>query len=281
MRLLKYRVSADDPQIHHPRARWRSLHVENYSEGILFVRQIPCIRPDVDCQVAIESAVRRDLVQVERGRHVCGRLYNPRPHCTEKILEAIPEFAQFRVAAGLVRRLAGSGQKKAPDYGAFCGDEDRLGGLAGKVSFSRRDVDRHAVVDEARRGDLRQIERARLSQAVEVPSEFLAIRSESNDFIVLHVDPLGIVVDGDRAFGDGSEDRALEGGRHRRLAQKVGGLQRGAGGQARRGKGQYGDTEEERLHVILHFDGWDECPIGASEMIRAESTSCKTRPRSD
>src|SRR5205809_6537300 len=35
MRLLKYRVSADDPQIHHPRARWRSLHVENYSEGIL------------------------------------------------------------------------------------------------------------------------------------------------------------------------------------------------------------------------------------------------------
>src|SRR5213082_3427186 len=35
MRLLKYRVSADDPQIHYPRACWHSLHAENYSEGIL------------------------------------------------------------------------------------------------------------------------------------------------------------------------------------------------------------------------------------------------------
>src|SRR6266446_5631245 len=142
-----------------------------------------------------------------------------------------------------------------------------LGGLAGKVSFTQRDIDRHAVVDEARAGNLHQIERARLSQAVEVPCEFAAVRSESNDFIVTHVDPLGFVVDGDRAVG---------GGRLGRLAEKVGGFQRGARGQARRGKGQYSNTAEERLHVILHFDGWDKCPIGAAEMSRVESTTCKT-----
>jgi len=41
---------------------------------------------------------------------------------------SIPEFAQFRVAAGLVRSLAGSGRKKAPDYGAFV--ETRIDSVA-------------------------------------------------------------------------------------------------------------------------------------------------------
>src|SRR5205807_7759070 len=116
-----------------------------------------------------------------------------------------------------------SRNKKAPGYGAFSWCTFDLGSLAGKVSFARRDVDRYAVVHEARGGDLRQVERARLDHAVELPGEFAAVRDESNDFIVIHVDPLGVAGDGDRAVGNGGDDRALRGGRLGRLAEKVGG----------------------------------------------------------
>src|SRR5258708_50604 len=109
-----------------------------------------------------------------------------------------------------------------------------------------------AGADEARRGNLSQVERARLSHAVEVPSELAAVRNEANDFEVIHVDPLGFVGDHDRAVGDGSDDRALGGGGACRLAEKVGGFQRGARRQARGGKGQCSDAGDEQFHVILH-----------------------------
>src|SRR6266481_2470355 len=113
-------------------------------------------------------------------------------------LGRLPLYSRIRAISRRGRTGAELGgfrtQKKGAGYGAFVETRVDLGGLAGKVSFSRRDIDRHAVVDEARGGDLHQIERARLSQAVEVPCEFAAVRSESNDFIVTHVDPLGFVV---------------------------------------------------------------------------------------
>src|SRR5438477_10972815 len=123
-----------------------------------------------------------------------------------------------RAAAAL---FPNSRNKKAPGYGAFLWCRFDLGSLAGKVSFARRDVDRHAVVHEARGGDFRKVERARLGHAVEVPGEFAAVRCESNDFIVIHVHPLGVAGDGDRALGGSSVDRALGGGRLGTFAEKV------------------------------------------------------------
>src|SRR2546423_15084091 len=53
--------------------------------------------------------------------------------------------------------------------------------VAEAAVFQRgRDVDAHAVVDGALRGDLLQIEGLR--HAVELPGEFLAVRDELHDF---------------------------------------------------------------------------------------------------
>src|SRR5436309_5984892 len=135
-----------------------------YSERNLFVRQIPRVRPHVDRQVPIESAVRRDLVQSERGRH-----------------------------------------------------------------------------------------------AFEGPGEFLAVRQEPDDLVMLHSDPLRFVVD---------DDGALCGRRLRGVAEHVGLGDFGDAGQAGRGKRQHGKRPNDAFHVNLHFDSWNEITFGAPELRR-------------
>src|SRR5438093_7457039 len=101
-----------------------------------------------------------------------------------------------------------------------------------------RDIDAHAVVDGALRGDLLQIEGLR--QAVEVPGEFLAVRHELHDFTVVHVHEAGVRADDDGAFGSGGGCR---------LAIAVG-IGQGNGRQARRGQREYGNGFYKRLHGI-------------------------------
>src|SRR5437899_12804699 len=132
-----------------------------YSERNLFVRQIPRVRPDVDRQVAIESAGGRDLVQVERGRH-----------------------------------------------------------------------------------------------AFEGPGEFLAVRQEPDDLVMLHGDPLRFVVD---------DDGALCGRWLRCVAEQIRLGHFGGGGQAGCGKRKTGKGRNEPFHVNLHFDSWNEIAVSAPE----------------
>src|SRR5437899_8983619 len=136
-----------------------------FQNGYLsFLREIPCIGPDIDFQDPIESAGGRDLVQVERGRH-----------------------------------------------------------------------------------------------AFEGPGEFLAVRQEPDDLVMLHSDPLRFVVDG---------DGALCGRRLRGVAEHVGLGDFGDAGQAGRGKRQHGKRPDDAFHVNLHFDSWNEITFGAPELRR-------------
>ena len=100
--------------------------------------------------------------------------------------------------------------------------------------------------------------RPRLRYPVEVPGEFAAVRNEANDFAVVHVDPLRPAGDVDRPPGKGRYDPALGGSRLCRLAQEVGAHRRGAGGQARCGKGYCEKASDDEFHVILRFNGWVE-----------------------
>src|SRR5437879_11139418 len=122
------------------------------------------------------------------------------------------------------------GRKKAPLLDAFlfytAGCRRSVAEAA--VVQRGRDIDAHAVVDGALRGDLLQIENLR--QAVEVPGEFLPVRHELHDFTVVHVYEAGVRADDNGAFGGG-------GGCGLAIAVAIG---EGKGRQARRGQGEYG-----------------------------------------
>src|SRR5882672_2351644 len=123
-----------------------------------------------------------------------GNNFSPTP-----VLRLWPEF--FKESKREKRKGAGS---RRP----FERDAAKSGSAEVRV-VAQPDVDLHAVVDEARRGDLRQVERPGLRYAVEVPGEFATVRNEANDFAVVHVDPFRSAGDVDRPRVSGRHDRAL------------------------------------------------------------------------
>src|SRR6266581_8221017 len=154
---------------------------------------------------------------------------------------------RMRTACG---RKKGAGSS-APFYSTPQGSRspaDRAGkrAVSAVVQFAvrRRDVDPHGAGQSTGGSDLIQIERTG-RHAVEGPGEFPALHYELDDFPVVHVDPLRIVVDDDDAPGLGGGNRLAEQVGARRLD--------GDRGEAGDGKCQCDNGRNKRFHGVLLF----------------------------